>query len=106
MDSQRENSNINTSDATQRRDRPAQDNENLAKPWRTEGLHESPTPPDRPRWGQILLWVLIGCFIFFLLTSVQDGFGNPSVTIRYTEFTDQVEDGNSEDIFAYRAPIE
>jgi len=106
MDSQRENSNINTSDATQRRDRPAQDNENLAKPWRTEGLPESPTPPDRPRWGQILLWVLIGWFIFFLLTSFQDGFGNPTVTIPYTEFTDQVEDGNIEEIFARGDTIE
>jgi cell division protease FtsH len=100
MAGQQERRSADASNTTDNRDRKSQDDENLAKPWRTEGLPETPDTPQGPQWGRILIWVLIGWFIFFLLTSLQDGWGNPTVTIPYSEFTEQVEEGNVEEIFA------
>lgn len=92
--------------ASEQRDGASQEERDLAKPWRTEGLPDAPQPPERPRWGRILGWILAGWLIFFLLTSLQDGLGDPTVTVPYSEFKEQVDDGNIEEIFSRGDTIE
>src|SRR5690625_7202258 len=67
-------------------------------PWRTEGLPDR-TEPDGPRWGRIVLWVVLGWFLLFGLTTFQDVSSARLTTISYTEFREQVVQGNVERIY-------
>lgn len=69
------------------------------KPWRTEGLSDG-DGPQRPNWLRILGWFAVAYLLFFGLTSWQDQLGNGSQAVPYTEFTDQVQDHNVEEVFS------
>ncbi|HLS73009.1 MAG TPA: ATP-dependent zinc metalloprotease FtsH [Actinomycetaceae bacterium] len=77
-----------------------------APPWRTEGLPNPPQEPQRPRWGRIILWVVIGWFLLFGLTTFQDQYASQVVTVPYSEFTAQVEEGNVSEVFSRGDSIE
>ncbi|GAA4283207.1 ATP-dependent zinc metalloprotease FtsH [Brevibacterium daeguense] len=70
------------------------------RPWRTEGMPVQDQPPQGPSWWRILMWFLLGWFIFFLLTTFQDEIASPVATVPYTEFTAQVEADNVEEVFS------
>ena len=72
-----------------------------SRPWRTEGVpgDGSGQRPDGPRWSRVALWVLLAYLVMFALVSFQDQMGGPQ-PIPYTEFTDQVEQGNVAEVFA------
>ncbi len=75
-------------------------------PWRTEGMPDQPEEPQRPRWGRIALWVLLGWFLLFGLTTFQDVSSARVATISYTEFRHQVEEGNVERVYSRGESIE
>jgi len=75
-------------------------------PWRTEGMPEEPEKPEGPRWGRIILWVVIGWMVLFALTTFQDVSASRVETISYTEFRAQVEDGNVERVYSRGDSIE
>ena len=75
-------------------------------PWRTEGMPEEPEKPEGPRWGRIILWVVIGWMVLFALTTFQDVSASRVETIAYTEFRAQVEDGNVERVYSRGDSIE
>jgi cell division protease FtsH len=68
------------------------------RPWRTEGLPEGRAPNRRPRWVEIVTFVLSYALLFGLLT-VQDRMGGPQ-SIAYTEFKAQVANKNVGEVFA------
>jgi cell division protease FtsH len=55
-------------------------------------------PGRRPNW-KLLAWLFVGYVVVFGLLTTQDQMGGAQ-TISYTEFTEQVEDGNVEEVFA------
>src|SRR5690625_7368993 len=75
-------------------------------PWRTEGMPEEPEKPEGPRWGRIILWVVIGWMVLFALTTFQDVSASRVETIASTEFRAQVEDGNVERVYSRGDSIE
>ena len=75
-------------------------------PWRTEGLPDRTEQPDGPRWGRIVLWVVLGWFLLFGLTTFQDVSSARLTTISYTEFREQVEQGNVERVYTRGDSIE
>src|SRR5690625_2041256 len=75
-------------------------------PWRTEGVPETPDKPPGPRWGRVILWVVIGWAVLFGLTTFQDVSSSQVTTISYTEFRAQVEAGNVAEVFARGESIE
>ncbi len=77
-----------------RRDAPA------PRPWRTEGLPEDGQGPQKPGWWRLLAWFLMWWFLLFTLTTLQDVGSAQVASVPYTEFTDQVRDGNVEEVFA------
>ncbi len=68
------------------------------RPWRTEGLPQGPPPNRRPRWIEIVTFVLSYALLFGLMT-VQDRMGGPQ-SIPYTEFKAQVANKNVREVFA------
>ena len=68
------------------------------RPWRTEGLPQGQPPNRRPRWIEIVTFVLSYALFFGLLT-VQDRMGGPQ-SIPYTEFKAQVANKNVREVFA------
>ncbi len=75
-------------------------------PWRTEGLPERSEQPEGPRWWRIVLWVALGWFLLFGLTTFQDVASSRGTTISYTEFREQVEQGNVARVYARGDSIE
>ncbi|MGC0250625.1 ATP-dependent zinc metalloprotease FtsH [Pseudactinotalea sp. Z1748] len=73
--------------------------------WRTEGLPDSPQPP-RFRWGRMLVLVVVGWLVLFGLTTTQDQLASRVTTIPYSEFTEQVGEGNVETVFSRGDTIE
>jgi cell division protease FtsH len=73
-------------------------------PWRTEGLPEGQAPNRRPRWIEIVAFVLSYALLFGLMT-VQDRMGGPQ-SIPYTEFKAQVANKNVREVFARGNAIE
>ena len=71
-----------------RRDAPA------PRPWRTEGLPEDGQGPQKPGWWRLLAWFLMWWLLLFTLTTLQDVGSAQVASVPYTEFTDQVRDGN------------
>lgn len=80
--------------------------ENELKPWRTEGMLEGMEPPPPPKWGRAFAWFAAIWFLFFAIFSIQDVSASQTATISYTEFTQQVEDGNVEAVFSKGESIE
>jgi cell division protease FtsH len=68
------------------------------RPWRTEGLPEGEPPNRRPRWIEIVTFVLSYALFFGLLT-LQDRMGGPQ-SIPYTEFKAEVANKNVSEVFA------
>lgn len=71
------------------------------KPWRTEGLENSPENfrPPRPPWRNIVIWSLIFYFASFFAFSLQDLSAAPA-TVSYSEFRVQVQAQNVKEIYA------
>src|SRR5699024_6499606 len=69
------------------------------------GLPDDPEPP-RPNWGRILIFVALGWLLLFALTSTQDQFASQVQTIPYSEFTEQVEEGNVAEVYSRADTIE
>ncbi|HLS26520.1 MAG TPA: ATP-dependent zinc metalloprotease FtsH [Beutenbergiaceae bacterium] len=86
-------------------DRPNKTDQNNLPPWRTEGLPDEPENSP-PRWGRIILFILLGWLLLFGLTTTQDVLSSQVVTIPYSEFNQQVDEGNVEEIFARGQSIE
>ncbi|WP_308221680.1 ATP-dependent metallopeptidase FtsH/Yme1/Tma family protein [Georgenia sp. EYE_87] len=76
------------------------------QPWRTEGVPPQGGAPEPPRWGRIVTWLLMGWLVLFGLTTVQDLASSQVATISYTEFRQQVEEGNVEEVFSRGQSIE
>lgn len=74
------------------------------QPWRTEGMPDG--APPGPRWGRLIGWVVVAWFALFALTTVQDIATSQVAGVAYTEFTDQVEAGNVEEVFSRGQTIE
>jgi cell division protease FtsH len=68
------------------------------KPWRTEGLPDSRSPKQRPRWAGPLV-MFLGYLLFFGILTLQDRQGGPE-NISYTEFKTQVTNKNVAEVFA------
>jgi cell division protease FtsH len=68
------------------------------RPWRTEGLPEGQPPNRRPRWIEIVTFVLSYALLFGLMT-MQDRMGGPQ-SIPYTEFKAHVANKNVREVFA------
>src|SRR5690625_7821798 len=69
-----------------------------APPWRTEALPNPPQEPQRPRWGRFILWAVIGWFLLFGLTTLQDTYASQVVTVPYFGFTAQVAEGKVSEV--------
>ncbi|SNR29841.1 ATP-dependent zinc metalloprotease FtsH [Blastococcus mobilis] len=90
--------------ATQQREQPSPQPPDQAsqRPWRTEGLppgRKDGDKPDRFRWVRALLVALLAYWLVFGMLTWEDS-NRAGISISYTEFTDQVEAGNVEEIFA------
>ncbi|HEX6024568.1 MAG TPA: ATP-dependent metallopeptidase FtsH/Yme1/Tma family protein, partial [Solirubrobacter sp.] len=77
------------------------------KPWRTEGVPKSERGEDGggPNWFRLLAWLAAVYLLFFLFATVQDQLGGAQ-PIAYTEFTQQVQDQNVEEVFSRGDTIE
>jgi cell division protease FtsH len=75
-----------------------------ARPWRTEGLPKSQTPPPSRRW-YIMAGLFAGYLVLFGLLTVQDQLSGPQA-IPYTEFKAQVGTRNVAGVFARGNSIE
>nr|WP_226921190.1 ATP-dependent zinc metalloprotease FtsH [Georgenia subflava] len=76
------------------------------RPWRTEGLSDGGRPPESPRWGRVAVWIAVAWLAFFALASFQDAATSRVATVSYTEFTQQVSEGNVEEVFSRGQSIE
>ncbi|GAA3029243.1 ATP-dependent zinc metalloprotease FtsH [Streptosporangium longisporum] len=70
-----------------------------SKPWRSEGLPDRSSAPQRPRisWPRFLLTLAVVYAAFFVVSSFFDDVTEP---ISYTEFTRQVRAANVKDLYA------
>jgi cell division protease FtsH len=71
------------------------------KPWRTEGMPKTKRGESGsgPNWFRLLAWLAAVYLLFFLFATVQDQLGGEQA-ISYTEFTEQVQDQNVEEVFS------
>ncbi|WP_345038037.1 ATP-dependent zinc metalloprotease FtsH [Georgenia daeguensis] len=76
------------------------------QPWRTEGVPPQGREPEPPGWGRVITWLLLGWVVLFGLTTLQDVASSQVATISYTEFRQQVEEGNVEEVFSRGQSIE
>ena len=75
-----------------------------ARPWRTEGLPNTPPGRARPRWTVFAIWAL-GYVVLFGIFTFQDRLNTPAA-IAYTEFKSQVASENIAEVFARGDTIE
>ncbi|MGC5011689.1 ATP-dependent zinc metalloprotease FtsH [Streptosporangium sp. DT93] len=76
-----------------------------SKPWRSEGLPDRSSAPQRPRisWPRFLLTLAVVYAGFFVVSSF---FGDVTEPISYTQFTAQVRAANVKDVYATGASIQ
>ncbi|MEU4832622.1 ATP-dependent zinc metalloprotease FtsH [Streptosporangium sp. NPDC023615] len=76
-----------------------------SKPWRSEGLPDRSSAPQRPRisWPRFLLTLAVVYAGFFIVSSFFDDVTEP---ISYTQFTRQVRAANVKDLYATGASIQ
>ncbi|MGI5950886.1 MAG: ATP-dependent metallopeptidase FtsH/Yme1/Tma family protein, partial [Brooklawnia sp.] len=99
--------NESTEDLASRNDKPA--DQQPPKPWRTEGLGNASggdMPPTRFNWRGFLIWGLLLYLLTFMGSSIFTQFTNPTATIPYTEFVQQVQNENISEIYAKGDTIE
>ena len=69
--------------------------------WRTEGLpNGAGNKPRRPKWARLVSGFAAAYLVFFLLTTLQDRLVGDTQVVPYTEFTDQVEKRNVDQVFS------
>ncbi len=99
--------NESTEDLASRNNNPA--DQQPPKPWRTEGLGNASggdMPPTKFNWRGFLIWGLLLYLLTFVGSSLFTQFTNPTVTIPYTEFVQQVQNENISEIYAKGDTIE
>jgi len=70
------------------------------KPWRTEGVPKAKREDGSgPNWFRLLAGLAAVYLLFFLFTTVQDQLDGEQA-ISYTEFSQQVQDQNVEEVFS------
>ncbi|HZK05276.1 MAG TPA: ATP-dependent zinc metalloprotease FtsH [Actinomycetaceae bacterium] len=79
------------------------------QPWRTEGLPpgagDDPEPP-RFNWARLIGWGMAVYLLSFLVLTVFGGLVSQTVTVSYTDFTQQVANGNVSAVYSKGDTIE